>query len=133
MRAVEQGRVQRGRRHRHPRAFAAPADGALLGARSVIEGVEVVVASVGLLGREGDVSGGGGDGWHVAERGGVVQDGGPAEGDGLAAGGALEAVNRWDVQLVGAVAVGGLLGRDLDVLLGRGVHPDHAVDPDFDT
>jgi hypothetical protein len=95
VRAVEQRRVQRGRHHQRPRAVA-PAAGALL-ARSVVERIEVVEASVGLLGREGDVASCGGDGRHVAERGGVVQNGGPAEGDGLAAGGAPEAVDRRDV------------------------------------
>uniref|UniRef100_A0A0A9GM75 Uncharacterized protein n=1 Tax=Arundo donax TaxID=35708 RepID=A0A0A9GM75_ARUDO len=77
---------------------------------------------------------GGGHRRHVAERRGVVQHGGAAEGlgGGLAGGGALEAVDRRDVQLVGAVAVGHLLGRDLDLLLGFRVHFDHAVQPDFD-
>lgn len=76
---------------------------------------------------------GGGDGRHVADRGGVVQHGRPAEGlgGGCAGGGALEAVDRRDVQLVGAVAVGHLLRRDLDLLLGIRVHFDHAVQPDF--
>ena len=79
------------------------------------------------------MAGGGGHGRHVAERGGVVQHGGPAEGlgGGGAGGGALEAVDRRDVQLVGAVAVGHLLRGDLDLLLGIGVHFDHAVQPDF--
>lgn len=105
MRAVEQGRVERGRRHRGPRAVALAA-GVLL-ARSVVERVEVVDASVvGILGREADVAGGGADSRHVAECGGVVQNGGPAEGDGLAAGGAPEAVDHRDVEPVGAVAVG---------------------------
>ena len=79
------------------------------------------------------MAGGGGHGRHVAERGGVVQHGGPAEGlgGGGAGGGALEAVDRRDVKLVGAVAVGHLLRGDLDLLLGIGVHFDHAVQPDF--
>lgn len=78
---------------------------------------------------------GGGHGRHVAQRGGVVQHGRPAEGlgGGRARRGALEAVDRRDVQLVGAVAVGHLLGRDLDLLLGIRVHFDHAVQSDFYT
>lgn len=85
------------------------------------------------MAREGDVTGGGGDGRHVAELGGVVEDGRPAEGlgGGGAGGGALEAVDRRDVELVGAVAVGHLLRRDLDLLLGIRVHFDHAVQSDF--
>lgn len=78
---------------------------------------------------------GGGHGRHVAECGRVVQHGRPAEGldgGGLAAGSALEAVDRRDVELVGAVAVGDLLGRDLDLLLPC-VHSDHTVDSDVDT
>lgn len=127
MRAVEERRVQRGRRRR-PSAVAP--DGLL--ARAVVEGVEVVEARAGVLGRrEGDVAGGGGQGRHVAERRGVVQHGGPAEGRGLAAGGAPEAGDRRDVEPVGAVAVGGPLGRDLDLLPGRRARPDRAVDPDL--
>lgn len=71
---------------------------------------------------------GGGQGRHVAERGGVVQHGGPAEGDGGGGGGAADAVDRRDVQLVRAVAVGGLLGCDLDLFFGRGVCSERAVD-----
>ena len=124
MRAVEERRVERGRRRRGPRAVAL----ARLLAGAVVEGVEVVEARVGVPGREGDVAGGGGHGRHVAERRGVVQHGGPAEGRGLAAGGAAEAGDRRDVEPVGAVAVGGLLGRDLDLLLGSRAHSDRAVD-----
>lgn len=127
MRAVEERRVERGRRRRRPRAVAL----ARLLARSVVEGVEVVEARVGVPGRERDVAGGGGYGRHVAERRRVVQHGGPAEGHGLAAGGAPEASDRRDVKPVGAVAVGDLLGRDLDLLLGCRAHSDRAVDPDL--
>jgi hypothetical protein len=65
------------------------------------------------------VAEGGGHRRHVTERGGVVQHGGAAEGLGgrRAGGGALESVDRRDVQLVRAVAVGDLLGSDLDLLL----------------
>jgi len=85
--------------------------------------------------REGDVADGGGHGRHVAQRGRVVQHGRPAEGlrGGRTGRGALEAVDRRDVQLVGAVAVGHLLGRDLDLLLGIRVHFDHAVQSNFNT
>lgn len=131
MRAVEERRVQRGRRLRRPRAVALAGGGGPLLARAIIEGVEVVEARVVVLGREGDVAGGGGYGRHVAERRGVVQHGGPAEGRGLAAGGAPEASDRRDVEPVGAVAVGGLLGRNLDLLLGRRAHSDRAVDSDL--
>lgn len=78
---------------------------------------------------------GGGHGRHAAQRGRVVQHGRPAEGlaGGRAGRRALEAVDRRDVQLVRAVAVGHLLRRDLDLLLGVRVHFDHAVQPDSDT
>lgn len=83
----------------------------------------------------GDVADGGGDRRHVAERRGVVDDGGAAEGvgGGGGGGGALEAVDRRDVELVRAEGVGHLLGGDLDLLLGRRFHADHAVDSHFDT
>jgi hypothetical protein len=81
------------------------------------------------------VADGGGDRRHVAERRGVVDDGGAAEGvgGGGGGGGALEAVDRRDVELVRAEGVGHLLGGDLDLLLGRRFHADHAVDSHFDT
>lgn len=96
---------------------------------AVVKGVEAVEAGVGLLTGEGDVADGGGHGGHVAECGGVVQYGRSAEGlcGGCARGGALEAIDRWNVQLVGAVAVSHFLSRDLDLLLRIRVQFDHAV------